>query len=85
LNSLEGFLFHEKRSLHRAVVTPEPYCAQCRIVGATAIGKIKRHVPGTASSMNSRLTATSLSCHLCRVDGFPRSGETRTATPPARP
>jgi hypothetical protein len=31
-------------------VTPEPHGAQCRIVGATAIGKIKRHVPGTASS-----------------------------------
>jgi hypothetical protein len=53
-NSLEGILFHEKRGLHRAVVTPEPHGAQCRVVGATAIGKIKRHVPGTNRAGRSR-------------------------------
>jgi hypothetical protein len=30
-------------------VTPEPHGAQRRVVGATSIGKIKGHGPGTAS------------------------------------
>jgi hypothetical protein len=64
LNSLEGFFAHEKRDLHRAIVTPEPHGAQRRVVGATSIGKIKGHGPGTASKPSSLILRASIAHEL---------------------
>jgi len=65
LNSLESFLAYEKRDLHRAIVTPEPHGAQRRVVGATSIGKIKRHGPGTASKPPSLTLRASIVSRAC--------------------
>jgi hypothetical protein len=101
LNSFEGFLVHEKRGLHRAVMTPEPHGAQRRVVGAATIWKIKRHVPGAAPSPQTLTFRASLFRKRAFHEGashdyelvlpfllrewFPTKRGTRTATPPARP
>ena len=49
LNLLQRVFGHEKRRLHRAVVTPKPNSAPCRIVAAALIWKTNCHQPRTFS------------------------------------
>ena len=61
LNGLERFLIHRKSGLHRAIVAPELHGAQCCVVGAALVGKIKRHEPGAVPRPP---------CLTLRVPGF---------------
>ena len=43
LNSSQRIFGHEKRSFHRAIISPEPYSPSCGVVTAATIWKAQGH------------------------------------------